>query len=236
MNRSFLSPRRSLRFWLIFSLTLFSSTAVGADEGRVVKIFKDKSLDGWTRSDGKPVTKGWSVKDGMLVRGKSRGGAIYLPGEYGDFELRFSWKLPAKGNSGVKYRVAWYKKGVRGRPGWLGCEYQLLGTKRNRGQSKGSTASIYSLYAPNGKAKQKGPDEFNQSRIVVRDGKIEHWLNGEKVCEADITSEEWRKRVASSKFNKTKGFFENAKGRIQFQDHGSPVWFKDIELRVFDKD
>lgn len=233
MNRCFPAARSVRRLIVVLSLAVFLSTAAAADEGRIVDVFDGKSLDGWTRADGQPVTKGWSVSDGVLMRNGKGGGAIYLPGEYGDFEFRFSWKMPERGNSGVKYRVAWYEKGVRGRPGWLGCEYQLLGVRSGKG-SKGSTGAIYSLYAPSKEAKQKGPDEFNDSRIVVRDGRIEHWLNGEKICQADTNSEEWRERIAQSKFSTTDGFFRNPTGRIQFQDHGSPVWFKDLELRVFD--
>ena len=143
-NRCFPTTRSLQRLFVVFSLAVLSSMAA-ADEGRIVDVFDGESLEGWTRADGQPVTKGWSVSDGVLMRDGKGGGAIYLPGEYGDFEFCFSWKISARGNSGVKYCVAWYEKGVRGRPGWLGCEYQLLGVQRGGKGSKGSTGAIYSL-------------------------------------------------------------------------------------------
>src|SRR5690606_40035215 len=43
--------------------------------------------------------------------------------------------------------------------------------------------------------------QWNQVRLVQQDGKIEHWLNGVKVVEADMNSQEWKELVAGSKFN-----------------------------------
>jgi cytochrome c len=76
--------------------------------------------------------------------------------------------------------------------------------------------------------------EFNESQIVVRGSKIEHWLNGAKIVDADTSSDDWRKRIADSKFHNVTGFGQNAKGRIELQDHGSKVWFRKINLRPLD--
>lgn len=218
---------------LIISTLVFHSAAT-ADDGAAnaddgfIDLFDGKSLDGWTTQSGDPVTKGWAVEDGVLTR-TGGGGPIYAKGEFGDFELRFQWKIAARGNSGVKYRVAFYKKGVRGQPGWLGCEYQLLddGSKT----SKGSTGSIYALYAPNDKKQVKPVGQYNSSRIFVQGTKIEHWLNGELIVAADAGSDDWQQHVADSKFGIADGFFKNRTGRIQLQDHGSQVWFRDIKIR-----
>jgi hypothetical protein len=199
-------------------------------EDPVIRLFDGKSLSGWQTAGGKPVTQGWAVEDGMLVRA-SRGGSIFTVDEYGDFELTFQWKIARRGNSGIKYRVAFYEKGVYGNPGWLGCEYQLFDDANRRTDPIHSTASIYELYAPAADKKLRPVGEFNDSRIVVHGTKIEHWLNGEKVVEADTASEDWKQRIAASKFGNVAGFFHNAKGRIELQDHGHKVWFRKIELR-----
>lgn len=211
---------------------LFSASLAFAEE-RTVELFDGKSLAGWTTQSGQPVTKGWVVEDGMLIR-EGRGGAIYPPGEYGDFELSFEWKIAAKGNSGIKYRVRFYEKGVRGNPGWLGCEYQLFDDVGRKTKAETSAGSLYGLYAPNENKKLMPVGEFNTSKIIVRGTKIEHWLNGQKVVEADTTSEDWQQRISKSKFNIVDNFFQNPKGRIQFQDHGSKVWFRNIKLTVFE--
>ena len=39
--------------------------------------------------------------------------------------------------------------------------------------------------------------EFNEVRMLVRDGHVEHWLNGKKLLEYDLGSEDWKRRVAT---------------------------------------
>jgi hypothetical protein len=169
----------------------------------------------------------------MLVR-DSRGGSIYTADEYGDFDLSFQWKIARRGNSGIKYRVAFYKKGVYGNPGWLGCEYQLFDDLGRRAEPVHSSGAIYGLYAPSAHKKLRPVGEFNDSRIIVQGTKVEHWLNDVKVVEADTTSDDWKRRIAASKFDDVAGFFRNSKGRIELQDHGSRIWFRNIELRKLD--
>jgi hypothetical protein len=222
---------KRLFMWLI-GTAFWPCVSVLAEDG-VIRLFDGKSLSGWTTATGEPVTKGWIVEDGMLVR-VSRGGSIYTADEYGDFDLSFQWKIARRGNSGIKYRVAFYKKGVYGNPGWLGCEYQLFDDVGRRPDPVHSSGAIYGLYAPSAQKELRPVGEFNDARIVVQGTKVEHWLNGVKVVEADTASDDWKRRIAASKFGDVAGFFRNAKGRIELQDHGSRVWFRNIELRKID--
>jgi Domain of Unknown Function (DUF1080) len=120
---------------------------------------------------------------------------------------------------------------VYGNPGWLGCEYQIYDDAGRKPRPVSSTGAVYGLYAPSATKQLRPVGEYNESRIVVHGSKIEHWLNGEKILEADTMSEDWKKRVAASKFGDVEGFFQNRKGRIELQDHGSKVWFRNIVLR-----
>lgn len=224
---------KSLLVAAIGFLTFASITDIASAEtkGEVIRLFNGESLDGWTTADGEPVTQGWTVEDGLLVR-EERGGHIYSEGEFNDFQLDFEWKIDERGNSGVKYRIAFYKKGVRGKPGWLGCEYQLLDDERHPNAKNPTTTAgaLYSLYAPSKKKELKPLDQFNHSRIIVRGTQIEHWLNGKKIVSADTSSDDWKNRIAGTKFEPIKGFAQNPKGRIMLQDHGSKVWFRNITV------
>jgi hypothetical protein len=219
--------KRCAALALLSVLTTFGPASA---EDEVIRLFDGKSLTGWQTAGGKPVTRGWTVEDGMLVR-TERGGSIFTTDEYGDFELSFEWKIARRGNSGIKYRVAFYEKGVYGNPGWLGCEYQLFDDVNRNTDPVHSSAAIYGLYAPARNKKLRPVGDFNESRIVVRGTRVEHWLNGDKVVEADTSTDDWKERIAASKFGDVAGFFRNAKGRIELQDHGSRVWFRRIELR-----
>jgi hypothetical protein len=200
-----------------------------------IQLFDGKSFNGWTSRNGGEVTDNWKIEDGMLAL-DGVGGSLFTKEEYGDFDLSFEWKIAAKGNSGVKYHVNFYQKGVRGRPGWLGCEYQLYDDAGSKATTRNSSGALYDLYAPAAGRVLRPAGEFNQSRIVVRGPKIEHWLNGEKVVSADMSDEDWKKRVAASKFGRVKNFMKKPKGRIELQDHRSRVWFKNIELTPLDSD
>ena len=234
-------PSRLRTFHLV--LIVLSAVPLGADpigaeqptdrpaeaNSGVIALFNGKDLSGWTTTSGEPVTRGWEVQDGELVR-TDRGGAIYAEGEYEDFVLDFVWKIAPGVNSGLKYRVRFYEKGVYGNPGWLGCEYQIYDDAKNPGP-RSSTGALYDVYPPNDKKRVNPPGEYNHSRIVVDGNRIEHWLNGEKIVEADTSSDEWQRRIAKSKFAPVEGFGQNRRGRIQLQDHGGDVWFKSITLR-----
>jgi hypothetical protein len=220
-----------------FALSTISATEPAT---KVIELFDGKTLQGWTDQAGNPVSakdaNGWQVEGGELVR-KGRGGAIYADGEYENFVLEFEWKIAKGGNSGVKYRVKYYEKGLWGRSGWLGFEYQIYGDRNpNASNSKGSAGALYALYAPNDKKKLAEHNTYNTAKIMVRGTHIEHWLNGEKIVDADISSDEFAERVKASKFHQVRDFGRNRKGRIQIQDHGSNVAYRNIRLTLLPSD
>jgi hypothetical protein len=74
--------------------------------------------------------------------------------------------------------------------------------------------------------------KFNSSRIVVHNNKLQHWLNDRRVVTATVGDEDWKKRVAMSKFTDLEGFGENRNGRIMLTDHGSEVWFRNFKMEL----
>ncbi len=211
--------------------TAVAERASGAKHA--VELFDGRSLAGWVDGQGRPA-KGWKVEDGLLFC-PGKVGSIYSEHEYEDFELSFRWRISARGNSGVKYRTKLYEPALWGRPGWLGCEYQLTDDEALKPGSKYTTGALYALYQPKLERAPNPPGEFNESRIVVRGDHSEHWLNGQKVLEADRGSEDWKKRIKASKFNQVDGVFENPLGRIELQDHGTPTWFSRVSLTALEE-
>jgi hypothetical protein len=66
--------------------------------------------------------------------------------------------------------------------------------------------------------------------VVVKDGKIEHYLNDKLVCDADTTSEDWKTRIAASKFKSKQGFAPGH-GHIMLTDHTDKVWYRNIRVK-----
>src|SRR5207302_9386855 len=93
-----------------------------------------------------------------------------------------------------------------------------------------SAGSCYALYAPT-KDVAKPVGEWNHVRLLVDGKHVEHWLNGEKVVEYDLGSDDWNQRLAKSKFADAKRFGKNDKGHIDLQDHGDEVAYRNIKIR-----
>ena len=121
------------------------------------------------------------------------------------------------------------------KPSRSGIEYQILDNDNHKdGKNRETSAgSLYGLYQP-GNAIPKAVGEWNSSKIVSDGDKVEHWLNGEKVVVAEIDSDQWQEKIADSKFAKWKKFGKSKRGHIAFQDHGDPVWFRNITIKALD--
>lgn len=193
-----------------------------------ISLFDGESLDGWMTPRGGPVPEAWEAVDGAihLKTDGGRGGNIVTEKLYGDFELRFEWKISKDGNSGIKYRVKQFGNS------FLGCEFQILDDDGHRDAQtpKRSTGSLYDVYAPNANKFLRPVGEYNQSRIVVWGNHLEHWLNGHHILSADVGSWDWWQKKAASKFSDKEGFGENRYGRIMLTDHSSEVWYRGLEL------
>ncbi|MEM6602112.1 MAG: DUF1080 domain-containing protein [Verrucomicrobiota bacterium] len=190
-----------------------------------VDLFQSGDFSAWKRFDGAPVQAGWQIHDGVIFRGGLKPGSIVTKTEYSDFELKFEWRISAAGNSGIKYRVIPEKR--------LGLEYQILDDERHPDSKKLNhrTASIYDLFAPSESKPYKPAGEWNSGRIVAAGKRVEHWLNGEKVVEAEIGGALWKQRFATSKYSRHDGF-GTWSGPILLQDHLDEVWYRNVQIRT----
>lgn len=179
--------------------------------------------------------EGWAINNGELTVGKGRkGGDIMTRHTYGDFELELEFRLAESANSGVKYLVNKVRNMETDKSAYLGIEYQLIDEanyKEVKIDPAGSmsTGAVYLLYAPKNKT-LKPAGHWNQLRIVVKGRKAEHWLNGKKVAEYELHSEDFRGRVKDSKFKDVPDFATADHGHILIQDHGDEASYRNIRI------
>jgi len=192
---------------LVLAALLLSGTVVNAQMPALTAaekadgwqlLFDGKSLTGWRGYKTEKPSGGWRAEDGLLIR-LGGGGDLMTVEQYGDFEMRFEWKITEYGNSGVIYRVGTTEP----YPWHTGPEYQILDDRRHP-DGKNAITSAGSNYAVNPPVKDvtRRVGKWNQGRIVARGNHIQHWLNGTKVVDYEIGSADWNARVQASKFGK----------------------------------
>jgi type 1 glutamine amidotransferase len=192
-------------------------------------LFDGRSFDGWRIYKRQGVDQGWVVKDGaMMVPARARAGDIMTTEQFGEFDFRFEFKVTRNANSGVIYRV----RETQNATYQTGPEYQVLDAAARAGR-KHVAGALYDMIAPAGGA-LRPVGQYNSGRIVLRNGRLQHWLNGTKVLECSYGDEAWKQLVAGSKFRKMPEFGTHATGHIAFQDHGGEVWYRSIRIRSFE--
>lgn len=212
-------------------------------ESQWINLFDGKTTEGWRVYNGDEIPKKWAVIDGNLTFNtelkleqefSGGGDIIYYREEFENFELYVEWKLPKGGNSGILYHV---KEGYK-TPFDVSPEYQLLdddgweeinNAKLEEWQKAGADYAMYT--ADENKKKLNPAGEWNSSKIVYTEKRVEHWLNGELILSFVPYSEDWYKRKNSGKWKDYPDYKKFKKGYIALQDHDSPIWFRKIKIK-----
>lgn len=232
-------------FKFAFVALAFVIGAAGA-ESEWKSLFNGKDLTGWQSYSGSIPSDAWVITNGCIKatarNGRPSGADLLTTEKFTDFEFSWEWKLAPGANSGVKYLVidrrnapgAILHAGDDGRSA-VGFEYQMLDDQRHPDAKNGpirQSGSLYSLIPPNATKKLNPVGEFNESRILVRRQRIEHWLNGAKVLEANLGSPELARAIAASKYKPVPKFGTKSSTSILLQDHGEEVYFRNLRIRA----
>lgn len=196
-------------------------------------LFDGKTIDKWRGFKRESMPENWTVVDGAITLTTPRRAVDIISVEqFGDFDFKFDWQLapaPPAGNSGVMFYVT--EEG--GQTYHTGPEYQVLdnATHADGKNPLTSAGSCYALYAPS-KDVTRPVGEWNESRIVLNRGRGEHWLNGVKVVEFDMNSDEWKAKVLGSKFKEWPGFGVARRGHLAIQQHGARVAYRNLKIKT----
>jgi len=198
-------------------------------------LFDGETFDGW-RNFGKDSLVGWVIDSGKLLalgQGGDHANDIISIEQFKNFELSLDWKTSRGGNSGIFFNAvedtaveAIYE---------IGPEYQLIdeatwdGDSLTEGQKAGA---CYDMYPAKAGKKLMPVGEWNNSKIVVNSGHVEHWLNGELVVEYQMWTAEWDSLKSVRKWKDFPLYGTASTGHIGLQDHGKQTWFRNIKIRT----
>ena len=217
-----------------------------ADEEKagVKLLFDGKTMAGWHNFKKTTIGSGWVVDtveraihlDAKRVEGKWQAldaGDIVTADEYENFELSVDWKIDTCGNSGIIYNVIENTTDSLEYVWHSGPEMQVLDNACHPDAKiiKHRAGDLYDLISSS-KEPVRPALQWNQARLIINKGHVEHWLNGEKIVEFQFGGKEWDALVAGSKFKAMPMFGKAKKGHIALQDHGNKVWFRNMKIKV----
>jgi len=205
-----------------------------------VLLFNGKDFKGWRQCNGTTMPKNWVIEDNAMKvftgEGKtpgsgSNGDIVFSDKKFKNFELSIDWKASKMANSGIFFDV----REVPGQPVYYAApEIQVLDNVNATDNKIAShlAGSLYDMIAADPKTVHPA-GEWNTIVIRVANGKVTHVQNGVKVVEYEMWNAKWDTMVVHSKFKTFPGWKEgiSKEGLIGLQDHGYPVWFRNIKIR-----
>lgn len=225
-----------------------NSLSAAEQRGGWKLLFDGRTTNGWRNYRAEKISDGWTIKDGALVRVSKGAGDIVTTDEFQNFELSLEYRISKGGNSGIMFHVT--EDGAK--PWHSGPEVQVQDNVDGRDPQKAGW--LYQLYKPvkpawatqfENQVGFKGSDmddatrpagEWNQVYLRISPRQCEVAVNGVSYFYFNKGDAEWDKRVAASKFAAFPQFGKARKGHICLQDHGDPVAYRNIKLRVLSED
>ena len=154
----------------------------------------------------------WTIMDGVLHY-DGMGDSLQTVKDYGNFELLIDWKIADKGDSGIY---------LRGNP-----QVQIWDSDNtpgardlDKGSGSGGLWNNKEVGKRPLKKAEKPVGEWNTFRIVMIGDQVTIHLNGELVVDKAPLENYWEK-----------GKPLPARGPIELQHHGDPLWFKNIYIK-----
>jgi hypothetical protein len=218
------------------SKTTSDTTTVNKNADTTSNEIVGGKIEGWHAYGKADAGSSWKFVDSVVYLDTMPGNAnrqradLVTDQEYENFDLSLDWKIGKGGNSGIIFLVkedtATYKNTYE-----TGPEMQVIDNGGNPDGKiyKHRAGDLYDLIASS-KQSEKPVGEWNHAEIKLNKGKLDFYLNGTNIVSATMWDDNWNKMVAGSKFKTMAGFAKFKKGRIALQDHGDPVWFKNIKI------
>jgi hypothetical protein len=159
------------------------------------------------------MRKHWSAQDGVLLYdGKAGGRSLCTAKDYGDFEMYVDWKIGPEGDSGIY---------LRGTP-----QVQIWDPSSKPAAGVGS-GGLYNNQKnpskPTAKA-DKPIGQWNRFWIKMVGDKVWVKLNDQLVVDGVPLENYWARQSPLP-----------ATGQIELQNHGSPLWFKNVYIKELPK-
>lgn len=206
----------------VAAAVLTGCATIGNESG-FTSLFDGQTLNGWKLIGAKGG--GYGVTNGVIFCARGGGGNLLTEKQYGDFVLRFEFKLEDGSNNGVGIRAP-----LDGDAAYAGMEIQILEEgaalrgKWGKLREEQYHGSVYDLIAAR-RGALKPPGEWNTEEITARGRHIKVVVNGQTILDADLNSV-----TDPEKLLKHPGLFRE-RGHIGFLGHNDYLEFRNIRIK-----
>ena len=214
--------------WGAAFVIALAGSADQQDEAGFTLLFNGKDLTGWVYggSSSKPdkAGKGYQVdpEQKTLYCTRQDGGKLFTDKQYGDFVLRFEFRLEPNGNNGIGIRSP-----LEGDPAYAGMEIQVLddnGPEYKDLRPAQYHGSIYDV-VPAKRGSLKPAGEWNEQEITAKGRHITVKLNGNVIVDANLDD------VKDEAVLKKHPGLRRDRGHIGLLGHGRKVEFRNLRIK-----
>jgi len=184
-------------------------------------LFNGKDLTGW-----QGATDGYAVADGELRSKPGVGGNLLTTEEFGDFILRFDFKLKPGANNGLAIRMP-----PTGNAAFDGIELQILDDGHEKYEDLEpwqAHGSIYGVVAAERGTCLKPAGQWNTEEVTVQGSRIKVQVNGKTIVDTDTAP--FRDGQPTPDGKPHPGL-ARTRGHIGFAGHHDEVHFRNIRVK-----
>ena len=201
-------------------LLLFVSHTI-ADDAGFTSIFDGKSLAGWNSAP-----DAYRVENGAIICVPGSKGNLLTVKEYGDFVLRFEFKLTPGANNGLGIRCPLQ---TTGNLHLTGTELQIIDETAEKYKTIKPYQMHGSIYgvAPAKTGHLKPVGEWNQQEVTVQGRRVKVVLNGETIVDANLDEVTKNGTLDGAEHPGLK----RERGHIGFLGHGDQIDVRNLRVR-----
>lgn len=193
-----------------------ASRILAGDEAAFVSLFNGNDFTGW-----QGATDGYYISYGKIICDPEKGGNLLTKDTYGDFILRFEFKVPPGGNNGLAVRYP-----GQGDSAYTGLELQILDNTAEKYANLKSYqyhGSVYGIHAAK-RGFQRPVEQWNYQEVEVRGQHYIVRLNGFTIVDVDLST------IDKPLDGKDHPGMRRTTGHLGFLGHGDRVAFRNLRV------
>ena len=196
------------------------TSSFSEEDAGFVPLFNERDFSGWYGD----TKDGWRVEEGIMI---CEGNSIWSEAEFGDFILRFDFRLTSNANNGLGIRLP--------RAGFAAYDCMELQINDDSGdqwqhlEGYQRHGAVYGIAPPKtGHLKPVG--EWNYQETIAHGRQITINLNGVTIIDVDLDEAAKLGMLNGLDHLHFPGFYRES-GCLNFQGHGSRSEFRNVRLR-----